>query len=217
MMFSWRLAAFAATAAIAGGFLAGCGSSAPSSSSSAAAEAAAQPGKAGLPPGQSSFAIHSSTTAFNSGQQGITGSMSGEIDGLALTAVGHGTGGVAGGFAGEGGYCGTFGMAGTTTATGTLGGVAFTVELASCQASQNGDILTNTYTGNWGGRAINVVVTENLASDEARNGNDGGMGTDLPTFSGTIGSQQVSGSVTMPETFATASPNQLTGSITVTG
>jgi hypothetical protein len=136
------------------------------------------------------------------------------VDGLALTAVGHGSGGVAGGFAGQGGYCGSFGMVGTS-ASGTLGGVSFTVQLASCQASQNGSTLTNTYTGNWGGRSINVVVTENLASDEARNGNDGGMGTDLPTFAGTIGSQNVSGGVTMPETFATQGTNQLTGSITV--
>src|ERR1022692_3127306 len=120
MMFSGRLAAFATTAAIAGGCLAGCGSSpspspSPSSSSSpssSAAGAGSQPGQAGLPPGQGSFAIHSSTTQFNSAQQGITGSMEGEVDGLALTAVGHGSGGVAGGFAGQGGYCGSFGMVG---------------------------------------------------------------------------------------------------------
>lgn len=219
MMFTGRLAAFAATAAIASGCLAGCGSSTPSStpqsSSSSAAGAGSQPGQAGLPRGQGSFAIHSSTTQFNSAQQGITGSMQGQVDDLALTAVGHGSGGVAGGFAGQGGYCGTFGMVGTTTASGTLGGVPFTIQLASCQASQNGSTLSITYTGDWGGRSINVVVTENLASDEARNGNDGGMGTDLPTFAGTIGSQTVSGSVTMPETFATAGTNQLTGSITV--
>lgn len=60
-----------------------------------------------------------------------------------------------------------------------------------------------------------TACSRNLASDQARNGPDGGMGTYLPTFAGTIGSQNVSGSVTMPETFATQGTNQLTGSITV--
>ena len=103
-----------------------------------------------------------------------------------------------------------------TSASGTLGGVPFTVHLTSCQASSDDSSVTGTYTGEWGSRSINVAVTENSASDEARNGNDGGMDTDLPTFAGTIGSQNVTGSVTMPaETFATQGPNQVTGSITV--
>lgn len=50
--------------------------------------AGSEPGQAGLPPGQGGFAIHSSTTQFNSAQQGIAGSMEGVVDGLMLTAVG---------------------------------------------------------------------------------------------------------------------------------
>lgn len=216
MLFSRRLAAFAATAAIASGSLAACGSPSSSSSppSSSVAGAGSEPGQAGLPPGQGGFAIHSSTTQFNSAQQGIAGSMEGVVDGLTLTAVGTGSGGVAGGFSGQGGFCAPFGMVGTS-ASGRLGGVPFTVHLTSCQASSDGSTVTGTYTGEWGSRSINVTVTENLASDQARNGNDGGMGTDLPTFAGTIGSQNITGSVTMPETFATQGPNQVTGSITV--
>ena len=128
--------------------------------------------------------------------------------------MGHGSGGVPGGFAGQGNDCSPFGTPGTS-ASGTLSGVSFTIKLASCQASQDGSTVTATYTGDWGSRSVNVAVSDNVASDEARNGNNGIGGTFLPTFTGTIGSQNVSGSVTMPDPFATSGPNQVTGSITV--
>lgn len=211
MIFSGRSAAFAATAAaaIAGGILSGCGTPAlPSPSSSSSAAAVSQPGQAGLPPGQSGFTIHSSTTAFNSSQQSVAGSIEGEVDGLALTATSSGDPSAGGG---DSCFFGTNG----SSASGTLGGVPFTIQLASCNVSADNSTDTGIYTGDWGGRPVNITVTENLASDQARNGNDGGMGTNLPTFTGTIGSQTVSGSVTMPETFATGGTNQLTGTISV--
>jgi hypothetical protein len=151
-----------------------------------------QPGKAGLPPGQGQFTIQSATTAFNSSQQSTTGKTEGEVDGLALTAASMGNPA-----AGQGCFFGTLG----SSASGTLGGVPFTAQLASCDVSSDNSHVYGTHTGNWGGRPVN-----NGSSD---------LGTDLPTFSGTIGSQKVTGSVTMPQTMATAGTSQLTGSIIV--
>ena len=127
------------------------------------------------------------------------------MDGLALTATSTGNPAE-----GEGCFFGTLG----SSASGTLGGVPFTVQLTSCDVSQDNSHVNGTYTGNWGERQVKITVTEDLASDEARNGTSD-MVADLPTFSGTIGSQNVTGGVTMPQTMATAGTNQLTGSITV--
>lgn len=195
---SVRPAALAAVAAVVGGCLAGCGSSSP-------AGPASQPGQAGLPSGHGSFSIQSSTTGFNSSQQSSTGQIQGEVDGLALTATGTGTS-----TGQQGCFFGTLG----SSASGTLGGVPFTIKLTACDLSSDDSKVSGTYTGQWGGRPVDITVTENLASDQARNGN-GDMGTDLPTLSGTVGSQKVTSNVTMPQTFATAGANQLTGSITV--
>jgi hypothetical protein len=158
-----------------------------------------------LPSGQGSFSIQSSTTGFNSNQQSSTGQIQGEVDGLALTATGTGTA-----TGQEGCFFGTIG----SSASGTLGGVPFTIKLTACNLSQGNSQVSGTYTGDWGGRPVNITVTENLASDQARNGNSD-LGTDLPTLSGTIGSQTVNARVTMPQTFATQGPNGITGSITV--
>ena len=188
--------------------IAGCGNSSPapgtataSVSGQASASAAAE-----LPPGQGSFSIHSSTTAFNSSHQSSAGSIQGVVDGLPLTATSTGTA------TGQDVQC-FFGTLGSS-ASGTLGGTPFTVKLTACDLSQDHSQTSGTDTGEWGGHPVNLTVTENLASDQARNGNSD-MGTNLPTVTGTIGSQQVTASVTMPQTFATAGPNQITGSITV--
>lgn len=206
-MLSARRASAVAVATVAVGCLglAGCGSS-PSAGSAPQGQGSAA-AAAGLPSGQGSFSIQSSTTAFNSSQQSTTGQIQGEVDGLALTATSTGT------LTGQGDQTCFFGTLGSS-ASGTLGGVPFTVKLTACNVSQDNSQVNGTYTGDWGGRPVDITVTENLASDQARNGNSD-MGTDLPTLSGTIGSQTVRASVTMPQTFATQGPNGITGSITV--
>ena len=141
--FSWRLAAaIAGTAAIAGGCLAGCGSSSPTvtvtaapgaTSASAPTAGAAQPGTAGLPAGQGTFQIRGSVTEFDPSRQSIA--LQGTVDGLALTATGTGNGLPAGGSVGQGGLLRDFGVVGSS-ASGTLGGVPFTVTLTECSDGQ---------------------------------------------------------------------------------
>ena len=211
--FSWRLiAAIAGTTAVAGGCLAGCGSSSPTvtvapgaTSASASAANGAQPGTAGLPLGQGTFQIRGSVTEFDPSRQSIA--LQGTVDGLALTATATGNGTPAGGFAGQGGYCGPFGLVGSS-ASGTLGGVPFTVTLSNCTSDSSYN-LTATYTGNWGSRPVNVTLTENLQSEE------NGPSTP-PTLSGTVGSQQVSGAPNIVT--ASGAPGQtaqVSGTVTV--
>src|ERR1039458_5845527 len=146
--FSWRLiAAIAGTTAVAGGCLAGCGSSSPTvtvtatpsaTSASAPTAGAAQPGTAGLPTGQGTFQIRGSVTEFDlsssssSSKQSIA--LQGTVDGLALTATGTGNG-LAEGTVGQGNYCGDFGVVGRS-ASGTLGGVPFTVTLTDRKSTR---------------------------------------------------------------------------------
>jgi hypothetical protein len=206
--FSWRLiAAIAGTTTVAVGCLAGCGSSSPTVTVTAAPGATsaangAQPGTAGLPLGQGTFQIRGSVTEFDPGRQSIA--LQGVVDGLALTATGTGNGLPAGGFVGQGGYCGLFGVVGTS-ASGTLGGVPFTVTETEC-ADEGSDDVTATYTGDWGSRAIIVTLTMNLVSSDSP-----------PTLSGTVGTQQVSG--TVPNiVLASGAPGntaQISGTITV--
>jgi hypothetical protein len=221
--FSWRLvAAIAGTTVIAGGCLAGCGSSSPTvtvtaapgaTSASAPTAGAAQPGAAGLPAGQGTFQIRGSVTEFESNSSGPGGqsiALQGTVDGLALTATGTGNG-LAEGSVGQGGYCGEFGVVGSS-ASGTLGGVPFTVTLTGCSVDSN-NVLTATYTGHWGGRAVNVTLTANANSDYTS------PGMFQPTLSGTVGTQQVSGTCCVPD-FVRASgapgqTTQLSGTITV--
>jgi hypothetical protein len=208
---SWRLlAAIAGTTAVAGGCLAGCGSSSPTvtvteapgaSSVSASPANAAQPGTAGLPLGQGTFQIRGSVTEFDPSRQSTA--IQGMVDGLALTATATGNGLLAGGFSGQGNDCGLFGLVGSS-ASGTLGGVPFTVTLTGCSEDSNYD-LTATYTGHWGSRAVNVTLTTNVSSNSQ------------PTLSGTVGTQQVSGAV--PNiVLASGGPgqtSQISGTITV--
>src|ERR1700677_1861817 len=169
--FSWRLiAAIAGTMAIAGGCLAGCGSSSPTvtvtatatagaTSASSSSANAARPGTAGLPLAQGTFQIRGSVTEFDDSKQSMT--IQGTVDGLALTATGTGNGLSAGGDVGQGGLCGLFGLTGTS-ASGTLGGVPFTVTLTGCSTDSN-DMVTATYTGDWSGRAVHVALTTGLS------------------------------------------------------
>jgi hypothetical protein len=217
--FSWRLAAaIAGTTAVAGGCLAGCGSSSPTvtvtaapgaTSASAPTAGAAQPGTAGLPAGQGTFQIRGSVTEFDPSRQSIA--LQGTVDGLALTATGTGNGLPAGGSVGQGNYCGDFGVVGSS-ASGTLGGVPFTVTLTECSVDSN-NVLTVTYTGHWGGRAVNVTLTANANSDYTS------PGMFQPTLSGTVGTQQVSGTCCVPNFVrASGAPGQTTqisGTITV--
>lgn len=221
--FSWRLiAAIAGTTAVAGGCLAGCGSSSPTvtvtatpgaTSASSSAANAAQPGAAGLPTGQGTFQIRGRVTEFESSSSGPGGqsiALQGTVDGLALTATGTGNG-LAEGSVGQGGYCGEFGVVGSS-ASGTLGGVPFTVTLTACSVDSN-NVLTTTYTGHWGSRAVNVTLTANANSDYTS------PGAFQPTLSGTVGTQQVSGTCCVPD-FVRASgapgqTTQLSGTITV--
>ena len=222
--FSWRLiAAIAGTTAVAGGCLAGCGSSSPTvtvtatpgtTSASAPAAGAAQAGAAGLPTGQGTFQIRGSVTEFDSSSSSGSGGQSialqGTVDGLALTATGTGNG-LAEGSVGQGNYCGEFGVVGSS-ASGTLGGVPFTVTLARCSVDGN-NVLTTTYTGHWGSRAVNVTLTANANSDYTS------PGAFQPALSGTVGTQQVSGTCCTPD-FVRASgapgqTTQLSGTITV--
>ena len=166
-----------------------------------AGSAGAQPGAAGLPLGQGTFQIRGSVTEFDASKQTIA--LQGTVDGLALTATGTGNGLAGGGFAGQGGYCGSLGLVGSS-ASGTLGGVPFTVTLTGCSAS-NG-MLTATYTGTWGSRPVNVTLTTNESSESLS-----------PTLSGTVGTQQVSGGVPNVVT-ASGAPGQaaqISGTITV--
>jgi hypothetical protein len=210
--FSWRLIApIAGITAGAVGCLAGCGSSSPTvtvtatpgaTSALASAANAAHPGTVGLPLGQGTFQIRGSVTEFDSGRQSIA--LQGTVDGLALTATGTGNGLPAGGFVGQGGYCGLFGVVGTT-ASGTLGGTPFTVTETAC-ADDGSNNVTATYTGDWGSRAIAVTLTTNLVSSGSP-----------PTLRGTVGTQQVSG--TVPNmVLASGGPGntaQISGTITV--
>jgi hypothetical protein len=208
---SWRLiAAIAGTTAVAGGCLVGCGSSSPTVTVTAtpgttSAANAAQPGTAGLSPGQGTFQIHGSITQFDNSKQSIT--IQGTVGGLALTATGTGNGLSPGGDVGQGGLCGLFGLTGTS-ASGTLGGVPFTVTLQGCSTDSNNNV-TATYTGNWGSRAINVALTTSVSNLSGNAGNT--------QLSGTIGSQQVNG--TVPNiVLASGAPgqtSQISGTITV--
>jgi hypothetical protein len=209
---SWRLiAAIAGTTALAGGCLAGCGSSSPTvtvteapgaTSASAAAATAAQPGTAGLPPGQGTFQIRGTVTEFDPSGQSIT--LQGTVDGLAMSATGTGSGLPAGGEVGQDGFCEPFGQAGSS-ASGTLGGVPFTVKLTGCSDDSSYD-LTATYTGDWGSRAVNVTLTTNINSSNSP-----------PTLGGTVGTQQVNG--TVPNiVLASGAPGntaQISGTLTV--
>jgi hypothetical protein len=106
---SWRLiAAIAGTTAVAGGCLAGCGSSSPTvtvteapgaTSAAASPTNAAQPGTTGLPLGQGTFQIRGSVTEFDPSRQSTA--IQGMVDGLALTATATGNGLLAGGFPGR--------------------------------------------------------------------------------------------------------------------
>lgn len=209
-----RLVAIAGATAIAGGSLAGCGSSSPTVTvtmapgatlASAPAPTTAQPGAAGLPPGQGTFQIQRTVTEFDPSTQ--SAAIKGTVDGLPLTATGAGSGVLAGGESGQGNDCWPLGVVGSS-ATGTLGGVPFTVTLTGCSEDSN-YALTGTYTGNWGSRAVNVTLTDNLRSDE-----NGGSDS---TLGGTIGTQNVSGTVnaSLTQGFATDSAAQITGTITV--
>jgi hypothetical protein len=195
--FFGSLGTLVAGVAIAGGCVAGCGS--PSSS----AASAAQPGNAGLKPGQGTFQIRGSVTEFGPNGQSIA--LQGTVDGLALTATGTGNGLSGGGFAGQGNYCGSLGLVGSS-ASGTLGGVPFSVTLNGCSAGSNG-VLTGRYTGTWGSRAVNVALT----TDEGSNGFSG------TTLSGTVGTQQLNGSVPAisPASGAPGQTAQISGTITV--
>jgi len=167
---------------------------------SSAGSAGAQPGAAGLPLGQGTFQIHGAVTEFDSSRQAIA--LQGTVDGLALTATGTGNGLAAGGFAGQGGYCGLLGLVGSSV-TGSLGGVPFNVTLTDCSADNN--ILTATYTGTWGSRPVNLTLTTDETSDSP------------PTIGGTIGTQQVSGSVPnlVTASGAPGQTSQVSGTITV--
>lgn len=220
--FSWRLkAAIAATTTVAGGFLAGCGSTTVTvtatpgaTSASAPTVGAAQPGTAGLPAGQGTFQIRGSVTEFDSSGPGGSGKQSialqGTVDGLALAATGTGNG-LQEGSVGQGGYCGEFGVAGSS-ASGTLGGVPFTVTLTRCSVDSN-NVVTATYTGHWGARALNVTLAANANSDYTS------PGAFQPTLSGTVGTRQVSGTCCAPDFVpASGAPGQTTqisGTITV--
>lgn len=219
---SWRLvAAIAGTTAIVGGCLAGCGSPSPSpsptvtvtaapgtTSASAPTAGAAQPGTAGLPAGQGTFQIRGSVTKFDPSSQSIA--LQGTVDGLALTATGTGNG-LAEGSVGQGNYCGDFGVVGSS-ASGTLGGVPFTITLTGCSVDGN-NVLTVTYTGHWGSRAINVTLAANANSDYTS------PGMFQPALSGTVGTRQVSGTCCEPNFVrASGAPGQTTqisGTITV--
>lgn len=167
----------------------------------AAGSAGAQPGAAGLPLGQGTFQIRGSVTEFDASKQSIA--LQGTVDGLALSATGTGNGLPGGGFSGQDGYCGSLGVVGSS-ASGTLGGVPFTVTLSGC--SVNNNVLTATYAGTWGSRPVNLTLTTDDDSDVLQ-----------PTLSGTVGSQQVSAPV--PDiVLASGAPgqtSQISGTITV--
>jgi hypothetical protein len=166
-----------------------------------ASSGGAQPGAAGLPLGQGTFQIRGTVTEFDPSRQSIA--LQGTVDGLALTATGTGSGLAGGGFAGQDGYCGSLGLVGSS-ASGTLGGVLFTVTLTGCTADSNGT-LSVTYTGTWGSRPVKLTLT----TDE--------NGGSPPTLGGTVGAQQVSGTVPdiVPASGAPGQTSQISGTITV--
>jgi hypothetical protein len=98
----------------------GCGnsSSAPGTASASISGQASASATAELPPGQGSFSIQSSTTAFNPSHQSTAGSIQGVVDGLPLTAAGIGTS------TGPEVQC-FFGTL-DSSASGTLGGIQIT-------------------------------------------------------------------------------------------
>ena len=200
--FSWRLvAAMAGTTAVAGACLAGCGASSPT---------AAQPGAAGLPPGQGEISIQINTTEFDSSKQ--SAAIKGAIDGLTLTATGNGTGIDPAKYTDQGGWCGPLGTTGSS-ASGTLGGVPFTVTLTSCDSSGNPQFY-GTYTGDWGGRRVDLTVGAFGGLGSPNSGEFGGDGSTPVTLKGTIGSQDVTATGEAPRDFAPQQMNRI-GSITV--
>jgi hypothetical protein len=212
--FSWRLkAAIAATTAVAGGCLAGCGSSSPTvtvtappgATSVSSSAVAAKPGTAGFPLGQGTFQIQGSITEFSDSKQSMT--FQGTVDGLALTATGTGNGLVGIGEVGQNGYCGLFGVTGTS-ASGTMGSVPFTVTLSNCSTDSN-HMVTATYTGDWSGRAINVALSGNVDDLSGESG--------TTQLSGTVGNQPVSGSVPsiVLASGAPGKTSQISGTLTV--
>lgn len=170
---------------------------------STAASSAGQPGLAGLPLGQGTFQIRGTVTEFDPSNQSIE--LQGTVDGLALTATATGNGLAAGGFTGQGGYCGTLGLVGSS-ASGTLGGVPFTITLTGCSGDNSNGMNTATYTGTWGSRAVNLMLTTNDDSEDFSS----------TTLSGTIGTQQVSGVPgIVPASGAPGQTAQVSGTITV--
>lgn len=189
-MFSGRLAAFAATATVASGCLAGCSSSSPS--------ALAAQANAGLSPGQATFSIRDTPATHKSGYRSTAGKIQGKVDGLALVATGKGGGDI---------NCGALGTSGSS-ASGTLGGASFTVKL-KCDSSDSSQD-TGTYTGEWGGHPVNITVTYGNAQSP----------TPTTTLTGTVGSQKVTATVARPHVFVFLYGNHpltVTGSMTVSG
>lgn len=177
------------------------GATTPGTAAPAASSGGAQPGATGLPLGEGTFQIKGTVTEFDPGRQSIA--LQGTVDGLALAATGTGNGLAGGGFAGQGGYCGSIGLIGSAV-SGTLGGVPLSVTLTGCTADSGGT-LTVTYTGTWGSRPVNITLTT------------AETGGTPPTLSGTIGGQQVSGTVPQIVT-ASGAPGQtaqISGTITV--
>jgi hypothetical protein len=88
--------------------------------------------------------------------------------------------------------------------SGTLGGVPFTVTLTGCTADSTGT-LTATYAGTWGSRPISLTLT----ADE--------NGGSPPALGGTVGAQQVSGTVPdiVPASGAPGQTSQVSGTISV--
>ena len=169
----------------------------------ASGSAAGQPGLAGLPLGQGTFQIRGTVTEFDPVNQSIE--LQGTVDGLALTATAKGNGLAAGGFNGQGGYCGTLGLVGSS-ASGALGGVPFTITLTGCSGDNSSAMNTATYTGTWGSRAVDLTLTTNDDSQDFAS----------TTLSGTIGSQQVSGvPAIVPASGAPGLTATVSGTITV--
>jgi hypothetical protein len=96
-----------------------------------------------------------------------------------------------------------------TSASGTLGGVPFTVSLTDC-STDGSDTVTATYTGDWSGRAINVALTTGVSNTSTEiSGNT--------QVSGTVGTRQVSGSVPniVLASGAPGQTSQISGTISV--
>ena len=115
------------------------------------------------------------------------------MDGLPLSATGTGGGDI---------NCGGLGTTGSS-ASGTLGGIPFTVKLATCDATDSFHDV-GTYTGQWGGKPVNVTVT--VANEQS---------TPTTTVTGTVGSQNVTGTATsLSEYFVFP---DMTDALTITG